>query len=194
MRFFSKRSRSRERTLRFWCWPYLRSWSWSTLSGFRHHKRFDLTTEKLYTLSDQTRNIVRGLKQDVTIDPVRQDGESTFDDLMAEYKNLTPHFKFQNVDPQQKPEVAQEYGAPHMGDVIVSFGNAQGARATGRARRLAEQDITGAILKVTSDKVKKVCFVTGHGEKASGRQSAGRLQPGGCGPEEGKLHHEDASI
>lgn len=29
--------------------------------GFRHHKRFDLTTEKLYTLSDQTKQIVGGL-------------------------------------------------------------------------------------------------------------------------------------
>jgi ABC-type uncharacterized transport system involved in gliding motility auxiliary subunit len=29
--------------------------------GFRHHKTFDLTTENLYTLSDQTRNIVSGL-------------------------------------------------------------------------------------------------------------------------------------
>jgi ABC-type uncharacterized transport system involved in gliding motility auxiliary subunit len=30
----------------------------------------------------------------------------------------------------------------------------------------SEEDITGAIIKVTQDKVKTVCFVTGHGEKS----------------------------
>ena len=35
--------------------------------GFQHHKRFDLTSEKLFTLSDQSKKIVGGLKQDVTV-------------------------------------------------------------------------------------------------------------------------------
>ncbi|MEP7273100.1 MAG: hypothetical protein ABI882_16495, partial [Acidobacteriota bacterium] len=41
--------------------------------GFRHHKRIDLTSEKLYSLSDQTRKIVVGLQKDVKI--VRFDKE-----------------------------------------------------------------------------------------------------------------------
>ena len=40
--------------------------------------------------------------------------------MMAEYQNLNSHFHFKSVDPQEKPEVAQEYGAQHMGDVIMS--------------------------------------------------------------------------
>src|SRR5271154_1380726 len=35
--------------------------------GFRHHKIFDLTTEKLYTLSDQSRQLVGGLQKDINI-------------------------------------------------------------------------------------------------------------------------------
>jgi ABC-type uncharacterized transport system involved in gliding motility auxiliary subunit len=35
--------------------------------GFRHSKRFDLTTEKLYSLSDQTRKVVGGLERDVNV-------------------------------------------------------------------------------------------------------------------------------
>ncbi|MGC1967530.1 MAG: Gldg family protein [Candidatus Acidiferrales bacterium] len=136
--------------------------------GYRHHKRFDLTTEKLYTLSDQTRNIVRDLKQDVTVLRFDKAPSSAFDDLMGEYKNLSPHFKFEDVDPQQKPEVAQEYGATHMGDVIVASGTNKEHVQTGAQGDVGEQDITGAILKATSNKVKTVCFVTGHGEKATG--------------------------
>ncbi len=36
-------------------------------AGARHPKRFDLTTEKLYTLSDQTKRVVGGLQNDITI-------------------------------------------------------------------------------------------------------------------------------
>jgi ABC-type uncharacterized transport system involved in gliding motility auxiliary subunit len=135
--------------------------------GYRHHKRYDLTSEKLYTLSDQTRNIVKGLKQDVTVVRFDKNANSGFTDLMSEYKNLSPHFKFQNVDPQQKPEVAQDYGATHVGDVVVASGaKKEHVEAGPRGGDLGEEDVTGAILKVTSDKVKTVCFATGHGEKS----------------------------
>jgi len=72
-------------------------------AGFRHHKRFDLTTEKLYTLSDQTRQIMGGLQKDVTIVRFDKRTDPRLDDLMAEYRNLSPHFKFMNVDPVEKP-------------------------------------------------------------------------------------------
>jgi ABC-type uncharacterized transport system involved in gliding motility auxiliary subunit len=134
--------------------------------GFRHKKTLDLTTEKLYTLSDQTRNIVSGLKQDVTVARFDKTPNPTFDDLMAEYKALSPHFKYQFVDPQQKPEVAQDFGATHMGDVVVAYGARKEHLQAGQRSEPGEEDVTGAIVKVTSDKVKEVCFVTGHGEKS----------------------------
>jgi ABC-type uncharacterized transport system involved in gliding motility auxiliary subunit len=134
--------------------------------GYRHHKTFDLTTEKLYTLSDQTRNIVSGLKQDLTVARFDKTPNTTFDDLMNEYKALSPHFKYQFVDPQQKPEVAQDFGATHMGDVVVAYGIRKDHLDASAHAQIGEEDVTGAIVKVTSDKVKEVCFVTGHGEKS----------------------------
>jgi ABC-type uncharacterized transport system involved in gliding motility auxiliary subunit len=134
--------------------------------GFRHHKTFDLTTEKLYTLSDQTRTIVSGLKQDLTVARFDKAPNTAFDDLMAEYRALSPHFKYEFVDPQQKPEVAQDFGITHMGDVVVAYGVRKDHLDAGARGQLGEEDVTGAIVKVTSDKVKEVCFVTGHGEKS----------------------------
>ena len=134
--------------------------------GFRHHKTFDLTTEKLYTLSDQTRNIVSGLKQDLTVARFDKAPNPAFDDLMAEYKTLSPHFKYQFVDPNQKPEVAQDFGATHLGDVVVAYGARKEHLQSGQHSEPGEEDVTGAIVKVTSDKVKEICFVTGHGERS----------------------------
>jgi ABC-type uncharacterized transport system involved in gliding motility auxiliary subunit len=139
--------------------------------SFRHSKRFDLTSEKLFSVSDQTRKIVGGLQKDVTIVRFARPSDATpetqrFTDLMIEYKHLSPHFQFKDVNPQEKPEVAKEYGAKHIGDVIVASGdqkvNLEGSPEGG----FSEADVTNTILKVTRDTVKTVCFVTGHGEKS----------------------------
>lgn len=132
--------------------------------GFRHHKRFDLTTEKLYTLSDQTKQIVGGLQKDVTIVHFDKSANPALDDQMAEYTSLSRHLKFQNIDPQQKPEIAEQYGAMRTGDVILASGPRKEHLESGGVP--SEEDITGAIIKVTQDKIKTVCFVTGHGEKS----------------------------
>ena len=135
--------------------------------GFRHHKTFDLTTEKLFTLSDQTRNIVSGLHQDLTVARFDKESNVPFDNLMAEYKALSPHFKYEFVDPQRKPEVAQDFGATRMGDVVVAYGVRKDHLDPGaHGGQIGEEDVTGAIVKITSDKTKEVCFVTGHGERS----------------------------
>lgn len=133
--------------------------------GSQHHKRFDLTTQGLFTLSDQTKKVVGGLKSDVTIARFSKTPDARFDDLMAEYRNLNPHVKFQNIDPQEKPEVAKEYGATHIGDIILASGSRKQTLSPNPTEPASETEVTSAILKVTRDKVKNVCFVTGHGEK-----------------------------
>jgi len=150
-------------------------------AGFRHHKRFDLTTEKLFTLSDQTRQIVGGLQQDINIVYFNKTPDTVLDDQMAEYTALSRHLKFQTVDPNQKPEVAQEYGATRMGDLVVASGARKEHVEAGGQGGPAESDLTSAILKLTQDKVKTVCFVTGHGEKSlsdQGETGYGRIGAG----------------
>jgi ABC-type uncharacterized transport system involved in gliding motility auxiliary subunit len=114
---------------------------------------------------------VGGLQKDVTIVRFARPSDATpetqrFTDLMIEYKHLSPHFQFKDINPQEKPEVAKEYGAKHIGDVIVASGdqkvNLEGSPEGG----FSEADVTNTILKVTRDTVKTVCFVTGHGEKS----------------------------
>jgi ABC-type uncharacterized transport system involved in gliding motility auxiliary subunit len=139
--------------------------------SFRHSKRFDLTTDKQFSLSDQTRKIVGGLQKDVTIVRFARSSDSTpdsqhFQDLMIEYKHLSPHFQFKDVNPQEKPEVAREYGAKHIGDVIVASGDQKVPLEGAAEGGISESDVTNTILKVTRDTVKTICFVTGHGEKS----------------------------
>ncbi len=46
--------------------------------GFRHHKRVDATTEKLYTLSDQSRRIASGLTKGCEHHPLRENSRHRF--------------------------------------------------------------------------------------------------------------------
>jgi ABC-type uncharacterized transport system involved in gliding motility auxiliary subunit len=133
--------------------------------GYKHHKRFDWTTEKLYTLSDQTRRIVGGVTEDVQIIRFAKAPDPDLADLVAEYTNLNPGVSYQTIDPQERPELAKQYVAARMGQVIVARGN-HTERLEQTSGRVQEQDITSAILKVTRDTVKTVCFVAGHGEKS----------------------------
>jgi ABC-type uncharacterized transport system involved in gliding motility auxiliary subunit len=85
---------------------------------------------------------------------------------MAEYVNLGPHVKYQAVDPEQKPDVAKQYGATHMGDLIAASGSRTERIEPGIRGQVGEEDVTTGLIKLTRDKSKMVCFLTGHGEKS----------------------------
>jgi ABC-type uncharacterized transport system involved in gliding motility auxiliary subunit len=128
--------------------------------GYRHHKRIDLTTEKLYSLSDQTRKVVSDLKKDVKVILFDQTDRQGLGDQMKEYRNLSSRFTFELVDPQKNLEVARKYKPEHLGDVVVVSGD-----RSERPKDPTEQSIINAIIKVTRDSLKKICFLEGHGEK-----------------------------
>ena len=136
--------------------------------GYRHHKTFDLTSEKLYTLSDQTRKIIDPIRTNVQVFMFDRasgsDGQQVqaMKDQMAEYAAENPHIQFTLIDPQEHPELAKKYDVARIGQAIVVNGS-----KIERLEENTEQDITSAILKAISTTVKTVCFVEGHGEKST---------------------------
>jgi ABC-type uncharacterized transport system involved in gliding motility auxiliary subunit len=179
--FFSKRSAQQGANTSVLAIAVIAILAVANFVGYRHHKRFDLTTEKLYTLSDQTRQVVSGLQKDVNVVRFDKTPNATFDDLMAEYKSVSPHFKNQTIDPQKSPEIAQDYGATHLGDVFIGVGDRKSRIESGARGEVAEQDVTGAIIKITADKMKTVCFVSGHGERSITDDSQDGYSQAGAG-------------
>ena len=129
--------------------------------GYRHHKRFDLTEEKLYTISEQSKKILGGLQKDVKVIKFDKSDDQRLGDTMAEFKYATRRISYERIDPQQKPEIANQYKVQRMGETLVISGD-----RTERPQDTGEQDLINAILKVTRDKLKTICFVEGHGEKS----------------------------
>ncbi|MFZ0638941.1 MAG: Gldg family protein [Candidatus Acidiferrales bacterium] len=135
--------------------------------GYRHHKSFDLTSEKLYTLSDQTKKIIGPIRAVVQVymfakigGPEQQEVQA-MKDQMAEYENQNHRIHFEVIDPEEHPDLAKQYNIAQPGQIIVVNGT-----HVERLEDTTEQDITSAILKATSTTVKTVCFIEGHGEKS----------------------------
>ncbi len=129
--------------------------------GYRYHKRFDLTEQKLYTLSEQTKQIVGGLAQEVRILEFSKEANATLEALLPEYRLLNRNIRFERIDPQERPELARQYEVRREGEVIVVSGE-----RTERLTEFTEQGLTNTILKVTREAVNTVCFTEGHGEKS----------------------------
>jgi ABC-type uncharacterized transport system involved in gliding motility auxiliary subunit len=131
----------------------------NVLAG-RYNKSYDTTSNKRYSLSEQTAKIVRGLKQDATITYFDQstrfhDGR----DLLDEYTNLSPRVKVEYVDPDKNPQAAREAGIRSFGTAVVQIGAKKE-----EAKSMTEEGITGAFIRDLKSSTRTVCFVTGSGE------------------------------
>ena len=126
----------------------------------RYDKTYDATSNKRYSLSDQTVKIVKGLKQDAKITYFDQGSRfQEAKDKLEQYANLSPRVHVEYVDPDKKPEVARAAGIKNYGTTIVQIGaNKNEAKST------SEEDITGAFVRDLKNTKRTVCFVTGSGE------------------------------
>src|SRR5438067_5644191 len=106
-----------------------------------HNKSFDSTSNKKFSLSDQTIKVVKGLKQDVTItDYDKTDKFTTARDLLDRYANLSSKLKVAYVDPDKKPQIVKAAGVRTYGQIRVNSGS-----KTEEAKSLTEEEINGAL-------------------------------------------------
>src|SRR5579871_4024534 len=90
----------------------------------RYNKSFDTTSNKRYSLSDQTAKIVKGLKQDATITYFNQSTRfREGKDLLDEYSNLSHRIRVNYSDPDKDPQLAREDGIRDFGTAVVQIGN-----------------------------------------------------------------------
>ena len=90
----------------------------------RYTKSYDATSNKRYSLSEQTAKIVKGLKENATI--LYFDQGTRFEhakDLLGEYASLSPKVHVDYVDPDKKPQEAREAGIKNYGTALVQVGD-----------------------------------------------------------------------
>lgn len=126
----------------------------------RYNKTYDATSNKQFTLSDQTIKIAKNLKQSLTI--TYWDQPTKFQaahDLLDRYKNLSPKIDVEYMDVEKKMTQAKAAGVKTLGTIFVNVGDKQQ-----EAKGLTEEDVTGAMVRALKGGERTACFVLGSGE------------------------------
>jgi len=130
----------------------------------KQNKRWDLTTNKQFSLSDQSRNVLQKLDSPLKITVFARELDfGRYQDKLKEYEYLSKKVSTEYVDPDKKPTAAQQNNIQQYGTILFQY--------KGRSERVttdAEQDITNGIIKTVSGQQRKVYFTQGHGEKDTG--------------------------
>ncbi len=152
---------------------------------------WDLTSQSLYSLSDQSKRIVSSLETDVNLYLLASDGgeDVTITRLLDRYEGLSSHLKVTYIDPVAQPTFLDDYelnlNSLYANSVLVSCGSryrlvgydeiyvttytyddysAYGYSASTEFN--GEQALTNAIHYVSSENLPTVYLLTGHGETA----------------------------
>ena len=129
--------------------------------GVRQNKRWDLTANQVFSLSEQTLKVLRGLDAPAKITVFDQAaGFDRFRDRLEAYLYQTKQLTVEYVDLDRQPARAREASVTTMGTMVLDY--------KGRTERIAaleEQDIVNALIKATTGQERKLYFTQGHGEK-----------------------------
>jgi ABC-2 type transport system permease protein len=148
---------------------------------------FDWTSEKLYSLTDQTKEFVKNIDEDVTIYVLASESgqDTTVGQTLDRYEALSKHINIQYVDPNVNPMFASGYTDSSLSsnslivesakrstvidyddlyETSYSFNQSTYSYDTSTTGYDAEGQITSAIDYVLGDSVPKTYLLTGHGE------------------------------
>jgi ABC-type uncharacterized transport system involved in gliding motility auxiliary subunit len=129
--------------------------------GTRQNKRWDLTANKQFSLSDQSRNVAAKLDSPMQVIVFAQEPQfPRYQEKIKEYEYASKKISAEYIDPEKKPSAAKQNNVDRIPTLIFNYkGRSERVNADG------EQDITNAIIKVVSGQQRKIYFTQGHGEK-----------------------------
>ncbi|NOK35278.1 GldG family protein [Corallococcus exercitus] len=136
--------------------------------AFRKNQRWDLTRERIFSLSPQTVQTLAGLKEKahaLALIPPTHPSYGELEELFRRYHEAAPEaFDYAFVDPRREPSLAAKYQLKD-GQTLVVISRGEGDAAPHTTLPLpAEQELTNALLQLSATGAQKVYFLEGHGE------------------------------
>ncbi|MES2965527.1 MAG: GldG family protein, partial [Bdellovibrionota bacterium] len=134
----------------------------------RYEKKWDWTTDKLFSLSDQSMKAARGLKADTEIvllyrpgEPAAENIDRNVKDLVDLFGNSTDKIKFSVYNALRRPDVAKKYEYTFGPFALYAVQGEQRVKID----QPTEEGVTRALLRFGRDRKKVLYFLTGHGER-----------------------------
>jgi ABC-type uncharacterized transport system involved in gliding motility auxiliary subunit len=148
--------------------------------GERHQKRFDLTTERLHSLGEESVKVAAQVNENLRVKAFYPNAdEPTVRELLQLYSHQNNKISVEFVDPDKDPQAAKQYQVEvygmmrnpltreqrAFGTVIFDMGNGKIERIE-KQDTPTEEDVTNSLMKLVKGEKKTVYFVEGHGEKS----------------------------
>lgn len=136
----------------------------------------DVTENKIYTLSDASKQAIEKVNQDVKIYSYGFQEDSTFIDLLKQYNKVNDKIKYEILTEESNYEMIQKHDLKEGYHVLIlQSGNSEKIvdastdfttydLTTGQSVDTTEQTMTNSILGLTEENKPKVYFVQGHNE------------------------------
>lgn len=148
----------------------------------RHPVRFDMTSNKLYSLSPQTLDALKSLKTEVDVTLFISQKRGTPEvgrarDLLKEYSKHSTKFRFNTIDADTEAAAVKKYGVHEYNTVVFESGNNrkdvlqrdyvtysfQGRQPV--PKFMGEQAFTNALLRMGDSAPLTLYLTEGHGER-----------------------------
>ncbi len=135
----------------------------------------DFTQEKIYTLSEDSKNEIKGIEQNVQMYFFGYNENSTAVSLGNQYHNENDKISVQVITTSERPDLATQFGVSST-DQLVAVSSNQRYKiiesndmytydsSTYKTIDITEQKLTNALLDVTIAKKPQIYFLSGHGE------------------------------
>lgn len=147
------------------------------------YTQIDVSYNKLYTITDQTKELLKGLDEDINIYMINSEdnADSKVKQTLDGYEDLSDHISVKYVDPLVNPKFASQYSSSDVSQnslivesskryKVISYNDlyeteidysTYSQNVTGYD---AEGQITSAIAYVTDDAMPKIYMIAGHNE------------------------------
>ena len=135
----------------------------------------DFSQEKLYTLTDESKEKVKNIEKDVNIYFVGYSEDDSNFGLAKQYGKVNEKINVETADPNNRPDLVEKYGLESgTQGIIVECGNKSKVltdqdlvtydTSTYETISIAEEKLTSSIQSVTTDKVPKIYFAEGYSD------------------------------
>lgn len=157
--------------------------------AMRHYQRFDWTSSRLYSLSEKSLSVARGIDREIDMVIFLSSASELYDaagELLSRYAAANPEFiRKREVDPAknllQAQRLVEQYGIERENVVVIAteddrrvidelqlaeydYSGAQFGQPPKLTEFKGEQLITSALLALVEARKPRVLFTTGHGE------------------------------
>lgn len=154
--------------------------------------QFDMSSQKLYTLTETTKQMLSGLEKDVTLYYVVSSGseDSTVEKMLEQYEESSDYIHLEKKDPSVYPKFTKQYTEDDLAQnsiIVVCNDKSRVINYSDMWETTVdyytysqqttaydgEGQLTSAVSYVSSDETVKIYWSAGHGEASKSQVSSG---------------------